>query len=160
MDRSRKHYSYFSKALSASVRMPADWDTVTSEDFPLALLAPEKNGFRANVGFNLYKLSGDDEQKFEKAIRSSKQVLIDEYKEYKLIEEQQVWIDGFPAYHQEYTWKDDEMDLYYYQTLTLIYVMPNRLYEVTGTSLLTNKENYLDKIIKIVDSFRFIRDED
>ena len=156
MERTRTHYSFYSKDLTASVNVPADWDTVSSEDFPLALLAPLKDGFRTNVGFNLYKLSGGDEQKFQKAIQSSKQVLVEDYDQYKMISEQEVWIDGFPSYHQEYTWLDEETGHAFYQTMTLIYVLPERLYEVTGTSLLKHKDENSESLRDVISSFRFI----
>jgi len=156
MDKKRTRFSFYNEELSISINVPIGWDVVKSNDFPLALLAPEKEDFRVNVGFNLYQLPGEDKDKFEQAIQSTKKVLKDEYDQYQLINEEQVWIDGYPAYHQENSWVDEDMDQGYFQTLTLIYVLPDRLYEIIGTSLLAEKEEHIERLRAIIDSFRFI----
>lgn len=154
IDRNREWTSFYHKELNVSIKVPTSWEIGNNEDFQLILIAPVDDGYRANIGLNIYEFTGGDRAQFEKAILTSKENLETEYRNYKMLQEDQIWIDGLPAYHQRYEWTT-EQDAHFVQTLTLIFV-PDRLYEMNGTSKAGLGEKYLDLLEEIITSLRIV----
>lgn len=155
MESQRVWSSFFSKPLSLSVQVPVTWEVASNDDFTLLLIAPEENGFKANIGINGYSFTGEKKD-FEKTIEQFKVDLQSDYPEYKLLSEEECWIDGYPAYHQLYSWYSNEQDCIVFQTLSLICDTQTRLYQVNGTCLEGQNSKILNLIEKIAGSVRII----
>lgn len=157
MDKVRKWTSYLEEDMAISVKLPIDWSVGNSKDFQLILLANDTIGYRVNVAINKHKFSGTQED-FERSIAKSNLAMEKEYPEYKKLKEVQCWIDGFPAYHQVYSWKSDRPgeDSSFIQSLTLIYDTKSQLLEVNGTTLESLPKETVTLIEEIVSSIRLL----
>ena len=70
MDSTRIWTSHFDKELSVSIKVPVEWEVGKNDDFKLLILSPPIDGFRANVGINVYNFKGDMAS-FEAAIKGA-----------------------------------------------------------------------------------------
>ena len=157
MDKERKWTSYYEDEMAISIKLPIDWNVGTSKNFQLILLAQEVDGYSVNVAINSHEFSGD-EAAFNQAISNSNNAMAKEYKGYTKLKEEQCWIDGYPAYHQVYSWiaDEDNQEKNYIQTLTLIYDMKSRLFELNGTTLKNLPESNVQLMEEIISSLRII----
>lgn len=156
MNQSTDWVSYFHKELSVSLVLPEEWQIGSNDNFELILLAPPEDGYHSNLGMSKYNFKNPSRSQFEAAIQKTKDNQKAEYPEYKLLSEENCWIDGFPAYHQSYEWVSEEYARTFVQTLTLILRGENGLYELYGTTLKGKENDFLPIFEKIIESFRFI----
>jgi len=148
--------SHFDPDLMVSIELPDDWDIGSTDEFPLLLLAPIDQGFRANVGFSQRALDPPTEEGFLAAIDQLKTEQARDFDGYELVGERRHVQDGWPAYLVRCRWDLEEGPTRVAQVAALYAVGPTRIVEVHSTALVALETSYLPVFQQILDSMRFV----
>jgi hypothetical protein len=151
-----KMQSYFDHELRISLEMPESWTTTSTEVFALVLLAPEQDGYRANLGFSRNELAVPDPERLEEIIAETKEDQKVEYTAFQQTEEKRFWQDGLPAYWQCYEWQPEENDLHFSQIFSLIVAGPDLVYDIHGATLKHLEDRHIPIFRHILHSIRYI----
>lgn len=148
--------SYFNKKLNISVLFPDNWNISKNENFEIFTFDNEIDGFKANIGFSENRIQTSNPQEFNNKINEIKNFQYQNYKDFRRISEEKLFIDNYPAYKQIFEWNYVEEQKLLNHFFGLILHENNRLLEFNAVSLISNSQNYFELFDYILKSVRFI----
>ena len=148
--------SYYDADVGLSLEMPTDWDAAASDQFPLLLIAPPEQDFRANLSFSIQELIPPTPEHFRLIIKETRADRRRDFVDFELFSDQHILQDNFPGHIEQYHWKMDETHVHMTQLFSLILTGPDALYGLHGTCLQSTEDHYLPIFIAIIRSIRFI----
>ena len=131
--------------------VPHGWTAAATDEFPLVLLAPEEDGFRANVGVLVGELVPPSPEGLQARIEATKATRLAELPRFQVVAERAGPQAGQPGWQLRATWEHGERELT--QITQLFVAEPERLYEVTATCLRPLESVYLPVFREILDSW-------
>lgn len=131
--------------------LPLGWAAAATDEFPLVLLAPEEQGFRANVGVQVGVVDPPTAEAFQARTEATKAARRAELPGFEVVAERVGPQVGHPGWQLRATWDADGLELT--QITQLFVVEPARLYEVTATCLQGTEKTYLPLFRQILDSW-------
>jgi hypothetical protein len=149
--------AYFDQALRLSLQMPIAWDAAETSEFPLVLLAPPEDGFRANVGFGVSSLHPTTPEHLQQVINRTRHDRAQDYEQFKFINEARFTQTGYPGHIERYRWTLETNGAVLEQVFALILTSPDGLYNIHGTTLHIHAAQYLPIFEHIIFSIRFPR---
>ncbi len=133
------------------VPVPRGWVAAATDDFPLLILAPEDDGFRANVGVLVGVLVPSTPEAFESRVAATKAERAARLPGFHVVAERTGPQAGNPGWQLRATWDMDGRTL---TQVTQVFVAPPaRLYEVTATCLQQAEQAYLPVFRSMLDSW-------
>jgi len=148
--------SYFDPDIAVSLEMPADWEAAATEHFPLLLMAPSEQAFRANLSFSVETLDPPTPANLQLMIDQTRADRRQTFEGFQLVSEQRMMQDNFPAHIEYYHWNMDGSHIPMTQLFALILTAPDALYGLHGTCLQSTEDTYLPIFTAIIRSLRFI----
>lgn len=148
--------SYYDDDIGVSLQMPTNWEAGATDQFPLILMAPPENGFRANLSFSIKDLNPPTPEHLQQTIDAARASRQDSYDGFELVSEQRVMIDNFPGHIERYHWTMDHTGQAMTQLFALILTGPDALYGMHGTCLRDAEDTYVPAFESIIQSMRFI----
>lgn len=134
--------------------VPDGWDVAASETFPLLLVAPEADGFRANLGVSVEQFEPPTPEHLDARIEATKRQCADQLDGFAVVGERRRPQDGWPGWLMRSTWLlDDGRPVT--QMIGMWVTGPRRLHEVHATTLRADEEANLPVLRAVVDSMRF-----
>jgi hypothetical protein len=148
--------SYYDPDIAISLEMPLDWDAAASDQFPLLLLAPPQDNFRANMSFSVQELDQPTPEHFKAVIRQTHADRRRTFTDFQLVSEKRILQDNFPGHIEHYHWTMDDTHIPMTQLFALILIGPDALYGIHATCLRDTEQTYLPIFNAIIHSLRFI----
>ncbi len=149
--------AYFDQELGLSLQMPVDWEAAETNEFPLVLLAPPEDGFRANVGFGISALHPTTPEHLQQVITRTRQDRQRDYENFEFINEARFMQTGYPGHIERYSWTLETNGAALEQVFALILTTPDTMYNIHGTTLRQYTAQYLPIFEHIIFSIRFPR---
>lgn len=149
--------AYFDQEMGLSLQMPSDWDAAETNQFPLVLLAPPEDGFRANMGFGVSPMNPPTPEHLQHIITRTRHDRQQDYDHFEFINEARFMHRGFPGHIERYRWTLDNTGAALQQVFALILTGPDALYNIHGTTLEQHADKYVPLFEQIVYSIRFPR---
>jgi hypothetical protein len=148
--------SHFDRALGISLERPADWQIGSTEDFPLALLAPVDAGYRSNIGFSRGDPPALTDEVLDATLAAARAQQAAEYPGFDELSEVRFVQDGHPAVLQLYRWQPPGAPEPFTQIFALVLTRDHGLLEINGATLRSLEPRALPALEAIVRSIRFI----
>jgi hypothetical protein len=136
------------------IGVPTGWDAVSTASFPLALVAPEEELFRANIGVLVGTLEPASVEGFESRIANLRASRTAELPAFAIRSERVGPQNGYPGWQMRATWDFEGRTV---TQVTVVFVTENEaLYELTGTTLLRLEEQYLPIFRQVFGSLKVL----
>ncbi len=148
--------SYYDPDIALSLEMPTDWDAAATDQFPLLLIAPPEQDFRANLSFSVQEFDPSTPEHLQWVIDQTRADRSRTFVDFQLISEQRIMQDNFPGHLEHYHWTMDDSGLPMTQLFALILTAPNALYGLHATCLQATENRYVPIFMNIIHSLRFI----
>jgi hypothetical protein len=148
--------SHFHRALSISVVAPQDWIRSQTEDFPLLLLAPLRDGTRSNIGFSKSNTAASLPDVLHRVLHASRQQQTSEYLDFEERSVESFSIDQCPAILQTYRWRPLDASQPLHQWFGLVQTTAHGLIELNAFTTAAHAERVSPQIRDILTSIRFI----
>lgn len=110
---------------------PSEWRRTSNQQFQVLFVAPEREGFSANLGISLTPLS--PEATVDQVAAAAKKFQSQEYPAYSVLTEGPVSIGGLPAFRRHYQWTNKQRNVEVQQLQAWLKSGTN-LYTITATS--------------------------
>jgi hypothetical protein len=121
-----------------SVEVPPGWDVAEGGGYALVLVAPELDGFRANVGFDVGPLEPPTPEGFRAAVEGSVEQRRAELDAFDLVAQRPLEQDGRPGVVQRSRWRlDTGHEL---AQVTALFTDGTQLWQVHGTCLASREQ--------------------
>ncbi len=146
---------YISEEANIGLQLPDGWTVSHNENFPLIVLAPKEDSFRANMTFSIRELKPPTQENFEQKIATARADREQDYKGFDLLSEEKWMQEDFPAYSEVYHWNADQDNTPLTQIFALIMTGPDALYSVHGTTLRSLEASYIPHFKAILKSLTF-----
>jgi hypothetical protein len=144
------------EALQLSLEAPVGWSRSSSEVFPLQLLAPSDDGFRASCNFSHEHFDPPTPEGLATFVTRTKQAQRSDYEGFEEIEVAEVVIDNRPGTVQQYGWTPAAVGRPLTQVLALFVVEEGLLLEVDAATLADHAPRLLPVFGRILRSIRFL----
>jgi hypothetical protein len=151
--------SYYDANVGVAMEIPAEWDAGSTPDFALILVAPEEQGFNANLSFTISPFDPPTQDRLRDLIQDTRQDREENYPKFSVVREERMIQDKCPGYIETYHWELEETNTPLFQLYALILAGQDALYTLHGTSLRSLEDSYEPLFRQIIASIRFIRDE-
>ena len=135
---------------SFSILAPARWERVSDQLMEVVFLAPDDEGFQANLGVTIDGVQ--DDVTIEAVAEVAKASQMENYPEYSITREEMIEIGDLPALTREYEWRDTDYDLAITQRQVFIQ-SGNTMYSLTSTALTQNHGKYEPVFDEMIQSF-------
>jgi len=145
--------SYFDEDVRVSLEMPIFWNAGKNADFPLLLVAPKKEDYHSNLGFERVQFAIESPQAFEASIRQTKADQARDYEGYEMVGEERWLQDNRPTYWQQYTWSDGHH--LFVQVLVLFVLDDQTVMQVHGATLVGMVDEVIPIFRHVIESLRF-----
>jgi hypothetical protein len=149
-------HSYFDPDLMISIELPDDWQVASTDELPLVLLAPEHEGFRANIGFSERTNDPPTKEHFLALIEQLKLEQERDFDAYELVGERRAEQDGRPAFLVRSRWDLEQGPTRVAQVAALYAVTETRVIEVHCTALASLEGAYVPVFQRVLGSLRFL----
>ena len=151
--------SYYDSNIGVAMEIPAEWDAGSTPDFALVLMAPEEQGFKANLNFTISLFNPPTQERLLGFIEDTRQDREDSYPGFSVLREERMIQDQCPGYIETYHWELEDTNLPIFQLFALIMAGTDALYTLHGTALRSLEQMYEPLFRQMIASIRFIRDE-
>ncbi|GEM_PF-3122421 len=151
--------SYYDSEVGMSLELPAEWDAASTFDFALVLSAPEEQGSRAGLCFNISPFNPPTQERLLAFIEDTRQERMEVYGGFALLSEERIIQDRCPGYIETYRWQAEDTNVPIFQLFAAILLGQDALYTVHGTALLSLQATYEPLFRQIIASLQFIRAE-
>lgn len=142
--------------LGISLEAPLGWSRAASDVFPVMLLAPEQDGYRASCNLSHERFDPPAPEGFEDFVRRLSHVQRTEYEAFEELGHEPLVIDNRPGILQRYQWSPPGLGGALEQLLALIVVEPGLLLEADTSTRVEGADRYLPTFRRILTSIRFL----
>lgn len=150
--------SYYDASVGVAMEIPAEWNAGSTPDFALILVAPEEQGFHANLSFTVSPFNPPTQERLRDLIEDTRQDREANYPGFTVLREERVIQDKCPGYIETYHWEMEETGVPLFQLYAVIMAGEDALYTLHGTALRSLERAYEPLFRQIIGSIRFIRD--
>jgi hypothetical protein len=151
--------SYYDASVGVAMEIPAEWDAGSTPDFALILVAPEEQGFHANLSFTVSPFNPPTQERLRDLIEDTRQDREENYPKFSVLREERMILDQCPGYIETYHWEMEDTKVPFFQLYALVLAGQDALYTLHGTSLRALEQVYEPLFRQMIASIRFIRDE-
>jgi hypothetical protein len=150
------YMSLHDETLGVSLEAPVGWARATSDVFPLQLLAPAEDGFRANGNFSHEQFEPPTPEGLATFVTRTKQAQLTDYEGFEELGVEEIVVDNRPGSLQHYAWTPVAMGRTLQQLLVVLVVEPGLLLEIDAATLADRADVYLPIFRRLVTSIRFL----
>ena len=143
------------EGLEVALEVPEGWEVTSSEEFPLLLLAPVEQEFRANVGVNRSPLDPPTVEHLADVVEEVRAKRAAEGRTVVLEGERPLVQDGAAGWLLRSRWLPDEPPVEVVQIAGMFLTDAGQLYQVHCTTLAATAEVHLPAFKAVLDSLRF-----
>jgi hypothetical protein len=147
--------NYYDQDLRLALHVPPNWDIASTDEFTLILLAPEVDGFRANMSFLVNPFDPATPEHLEQVIAETRQDRLATYQDFDLRYEDRLLVNDAPTHVEYYHWRMDETDLPLGQMFALLVTFQRELYSLHATTLREHETLYEPIFREILLSLQF-----
>jgi hypothetical protein len=142
--------------LGVDITVPAGWERVQTDAFPVAFLAPEELGHRTSVAFSNEEFDPPTREGLAAGIAMLRRAQASQYEGWELLDERELEVDGRYCYLEHYRWTMEvDPPLWMAQLVALVVMRPGVLLKVDGACLGQLSSTYLPMLDEVVTSLRF-----